>query len=67
MDFKQVSFTILILLLIFLVVNILKRGDSPLKEEKLKSKLTNVLNYFKMNSYLINLDSFITLAFSQSI
>ena len=38
-----------------------------MKEEKLILKLTNILNYFKMNSHLINLDSFITLAYSQSI
>ena len=81
-DCRKVSSSILIILILFLVVSILKNSDNPEEEEgeltvkpKPKSqtinqslvlKLGNVIDYFKLNSHIINLDSFITLAFSQS-
>ena len=66
MEYKKVSFLILFSLIFFLVINILTKRETSFKEEKLILKLNNILNYFKNNSHLINLDSFIALAFSQS-
>ena len=66
MDYKKVSFLIFFSFIFFLVINILTKRETLYEEEKLILKLNNILNYFKMNSHLINLDSFIALAFSQS-
>ena len=43
-----------------------QQSKSQTINQSLVLKLGNVLDYFKLNSHIINLDSFITLAFSQS-